>query len=89
MIELSVLNEDLVVRHARTTFLAGLSVLKQAKSASKAVAIDCTQVQKIDSVGVAVLCAWWQYASSDGISCHFECNDLVQEAINQNKIELP
>ncbi|UTC24449.1 STAS domain-containing protein [Candidatus Comchoanobacter bicostacola] len=89
MIELSVLNDDLIVKNVRNTFIEGLSVLKHAKGSSKKVVIDCTQVKKIDSTGLAVLCAWWQYASGDGISCHFECNDLVQEVIDQNKIELP
>ena len=89
MIELSVLHEDLVVQYARSTYSEGISILKEARSVNKKVVIDCTQVEKIDSVGLAVLCAWWQYASSGGISCHFECNDLVQEVITQNKIELP
>ena len=77
--------EDLLVRQAKQVYANGVQMIKS----SREISIDCQQVDQIDSTGIAVLCAWWQYASTRNIVCSFNLSTTVQAALQQHGIELP
>ena len=81
-----VLNEhDLKVDAAQYIYSKGIKAL--AKYAE--VCIDCEAVDDLDSTGIAVLCAWWQYASVHEVVCEFKLSVTVQEMLLRHGIELP
>lgn len=51
--------------------------------------IDLTNVDRVDTAGIALILAWWQYATEHGVECHFKTNDVVKEAVRSYSIELP
>ncbi len=75
----------LQVHYAKHTYLEGIAVLKQHAQ----VEIDALGVSVVDSTGIAVLCAWWQYASVNQVECRFILNTMTQEMLLKNGIELP
>ncbi len=76
---------DLQVQHAKQVYLEGIKILKQHAP----VEIDALGVSELDSTGIAVLCAWWQYASVNRVECRFTLNTMTQEMLLKNGIELP
>ena len=77
--------EDLLVRQAKQVYANGVQMIKS----SREISIDCQQVDQIDSTGIAVLCAWWQYASVHEVVCEFKLSVTVQEMLLRHGIELP
>jgi ABC-type transporter Mla MlaB component len=51
--------------------------------------IDLTEVEVLDTSGIAVMLAWWQYAIGHNIDCQFEVSDAVQESFDAYQLKLP
>ena len=77
--------KDLSVGKSKSIYQEGVRILSQYST----VEIDALMVEEIDSTGIAVLCAWWQYASVNKVECRFTLNTMIQEMLLKNGIELP
>ena len=51
--------------------------------------IDLTDVESLDTSGIAVILAWWQYALNHDIECGFEVNETVQQRLDAYHLKLP
>lgn len=63
--------------------------VKQCMSLTDDIAIDLTKVEYLDTAGISLILAMWQYAASNDVACHFKVNDVVSEALRSYQIELP
>ena len=51
--------------------------------------IDLSEVEKVDTSGIAVLMAWWQYAIAHEIECAFKLSAAVEDSLNAYHLKLP
>ena len=78
-------SDHVILNNAKDIYTAGILSLKK----SKTVTFDLTKIKNVDTSGIAVLFAWWQYAVNTDITCQFELSESVSESLRMYDIELP
>lgn len=63
--------------------------VRQCMALTDDILIDLMKVEYLDTAGVALILAWWQYAVANDVVCHFKVNDVVAAALRSYQIELP
>ena len=76
---------EINIRNAKKVYSEGIRSLQKNGSCK----IDLTSVEKLDTTGVSVLIALWQYGLKNSVKCHFESSQQVEAALRVYNIELP
>lgn len=63
--------------------------VEQCLSLTETIVIDLTEVEYIDTAGIAMVLAWWQRSIALDVVCRFKVSDAVANAIRSYQIELP
>jgi len=76
---------SLTISNAKAVYASGVDHMKKKES----VHFDVKTVKFVDTAGVSVLIAWWQYGLKKHVKCHFEVSEAVEETLRVYNIELP
>lgn len=76
---------EINIRNAKKVYSDGVKSLVKNKSCE----IDLTAVEQLDTAGVSVLIALWQYGLKNSVECHFKASQQVEAALRVYNIELP
>jgi anti-anti-sigma regulatory factor len=61
----------------------------QSMSLTDNINIDLSGVEYMDTAGLAMILAWWQFATANDIVCCYKVNDLILSSCQSYQIELP
>ena len=78
-------SKKMTIRHIKTMHREVLALMASVDD----IEIDMTDVDEVDTSGLAVILSWWRYALEHEVKCHFIPSEQVKSLMAIYDIELP